>query len=173
MLDASGRGHEEVVKSSFPTPWTAKAEEYWPDMEGLDYRDTVTDFGLPEGTFFDCAVVHVLTTATIDRLRELYPQGRFEVRRFRPNVVVEIAGGMKDFVENAWIGHTLALGDEVRLNITGPCPRCVMTTLPQGDLPKDPGILRTAAQHNRVNVGIYAAVLRGGTIRRGDPVSLE
>ena len=48
-----------------------------------------------------------------------------------------------------------------------------MTTLPQGDLPKDPGILRTAAQHNRVNVGIYAAVLRGGTIRRGDPVSLE
>jgi len=173
MLDASGRGHEEVVKSSFPTPWTANAEEYWPDMEGLDYRDTVTDFGLPEGTFFDCAVVHVLTTATIDRLRELYPQGRFEVRRFRPNVVVETAGGVKDFVENAWIGHTLALGDEVRLNITGPCPRCVMTTLPQGDLPKDPGILRTAAQHNRVNVGIYAAVLRGGTIRRGDPVSLE
>ena len=52
-------------------------------------------------------------------------------------------------------------------------PRCVMTTLPQGDLPKDPGILRTAAQHNRVNVGIYAAVLRGGTIRRGDPVRLE
>ena len=54
-------------------------------MEGLDYRDTVTDFELPEGTFFDCAVVHVLTTATLDRLRELYPQGRFEVRRFRPN----------------------------------------------------------------------------------------
>ena len=173
MLDASGRGHEEVVKSSFPTPWTAKAEEYWPDMEGLDYRDTVTDFGLPEGTFFDCAAVHVLTTATIDWLRELYPQGRFEVRRFRPNVVVEIADGVKDFVENAWIGHTLALGSEVRLNITGPCPRCVMTTLPQGDLPKDPGILRAAAQHNRVNVGVYAAVLRGGSVRRGDPVRLE
>jgi hypothetical protein len=27
----------------------AKAEEYWPGMEGLDYRDTVTDFELPEG----------------------------------------------------------------------------------------------------------------------------
>jgi hypothetical protein len=62
----------------------AKAEEYWPDMEGLDYRDTVTDFNLPEGTFFDCAVVHLLTTATVNRLRELYPEGRFEVRRFRP-----------------------------------------------------------------------------------------
>ena len=70
---------------------TATAEEYWPDMEGLDYRDTVTDWELPPGTFFDLAVVHVLTTATLDRLRELYPQGRFEVRRFRPNIVVATA----------------------------------------------------------------------------------
>jgi len=149
------------------------AEEYWPDMEGLDHRDTVTDFTLPEGTFFDCAVVHLLTTATPDRLRELYPQGRFEVRRFRPNIVVQLASGEKSFAENSWIGHTLSIGDEVRLNVTGPCARCVMTTLPQGDLPGDPGILRTAAQHNHVNVGVYAAVLRGGKIRRGDSVSLE
>src|SRR5262249_34015040 len=151
----------------------ANAEEYWPDIEGLDYRDTVTDFALPEGTFFDCATVHLLTTATLDRLRELYPKGRFEVRRFRPNIAVESASGEKSFVENAWIGHTIGIGDAVRLNITGPCPRCVMTTLPQGDLPKDPGILRTAAQHNKVSVGVYAAVLRGGSIRRGDPVRIE
>ena len=140
---------------------------------GLAHRETVTDESMPAGTFFDLAVVHVLTTGTIDRLRELYPQGRFEVRRFRPNIVVAPASGEKNFVENAWIGHTLAIGDEVRLSITGPCPRCVMTTLPQGDLPRDPRILRTAAQHNQVNVGVYAAVLRGGTIRRGDPVMLE
>jgi uncharacterized protein len=87
--------------------------------------------------------------------------------------VVEPGSGEKGFVENAWIGHTLAIGDAVRLSITGPCPRCVMTTLAQGDLPRDPGILRTAAQYNQVNVGVYAAVVRGGTIRRGDPVSLE
>src|SRR5437016_5715992 len=149
------------------------AEEYWPDMEGLDHRDTVTDFTLPEETFFDCAVVHLLTTATLDRLRELYPQGRFEARRFRPNIVVEPASGEKNFVENDWIGRTLYVGDEVRLNITGPCARCVMTTLPQGDLPKDPGILRAAAQHNKANVGVYAAVLRGGTVRRGDLVKIE
>ena len=148
------------------------AEEYWPDMEGLDHRETVTNFTLPEETFFDCATVHLLTTATLDRLRELYPQGRFEVRRFRPNIVLAPASSEKNFVENDWLGHTLAIGDEVRLNITGPCSRCVMTTLPQGDLPKDPGILRTAAQHNRVNVGVYAAVQRGGTIRRGDLVRL-
>jgi len=151
----------------------ASAEEYWPDMEGLDHRNTVTDFALPEGTFFDCATVHLLATATLDRLRELYPMGRFEVRRFRPNIVVEPASVEKAFVENSWIGHTLDIGDEVRLTITGPCARCVMTTLPQGDLPRDPGILRTAAQHNQVNVGVYAAVARGGRIRRGDAVRVK
>ena len=53
--------------------------------------DTVTDFTLPEETsFLDVAMVHLLTTATLDRLRELYPQGRFEVRRFRPNIVVQL-----------------------------------------------------------------------------------
>ena len=150
-----------------------EAEEYWPDMEGLDHRDTVTDFTLPEETFFDLAMVHLLTTATLDRLRELYPQGRFEVRRFRPNIVVQLASAEKDFAENAWVGHTLTIGAAVRVNITGPCGRCVMTTLAQGDLPKDPGILRTAARHNKVKVGVYASVARGGTIRRGDPVLLS
>ncbi len=149
----------------------ATAEEYWPDMAGLDYRDTVTDFEMPAGTFFDIAVVHLLTTATIDHLRALYPPGRFEVRRFRPNIVVSTGGEDAGFAENDWIGRAVAIGGNVRLQITEPCPRCVMITLPQGDLPKDPGILKTAAQHNAVNVGVYAAVVSGGTIRRGDPVT--
>jgi len=159
-LRAAGRG-------------TVQAEEYWPDMEELDHRDTVTDFTLPEETFFDCATIHLLTTATLDRLRELYPLGRFEVRRFRPNIVLELGSGERGFAENAWVGHTLAIGAEVRLSITSPCGRCVMTTLAQGDLPQDPGILRAAAQHNRASVGVYAAVARGGTIRRGDSVRIE
>jgi uncharacterized protein len=172
-LAAAERGQREVVESTFPNPWAPRAEEYWPDMEGLDYRDTITDFDLPEGTFFDCAVVHVLTTATLDRLRELYPRGRFEVRRFRPNFVVETSDRANDFVEDAWIDRTVHIGDGVLLSITGPCPRCVMTTLAQGDLPKDSGILRTAAQHNGVNVGVYASVLRGGRVRRGDAIRLD
>src|SRR6266513_2891863 len=148
------------------------AEEYWPDMAGLDYRDTVTDFEMPAGTFFDIGVVHLLTTATIDQLRALYPQGRFEARRFRPNIVVSTGPEDRGFAENDWIGRTVAIGGSVRLAITELCPRCVMTTLPQGDLPKDAGILRAAAQHNAANVGVYASVLSGGTIRRGDPVTL-
>jgi len=169
LTNALGR----AVTLAMAAPEMPSLEEYWPDMEGLAHRETVTDEAIPAGTFFDLAVTHVLTTATLDRLRDLYPQGRFEVRRFRPNIVVQPSSGDKTFVENAWIGHTLAIGDQVRLNITGPCPRCVMTTLSQGDLPRDPGILRTAAQHNQVNVGVYAAVVRGGTIRRGDPLRLE
>jgi uncharacterized protein YcbX len=163
----------EVTLSGLPDRLAATAEEYWPDIEGLAHRDTVTDFGLPESTFFDCAFVHLLTTATVDRLRALYPKGRFEVRRFRPNIVVETGTGEMDFVENAWIGRILTIGDTVRLSITGPCSRCVMTTLPQGDLPRDSGILRTAAQHNRANVGVYASVLRGGRLRRGDSIRVE
>lgn len=150
----------------------ATAEEYWPDMAGLPCRDTVTDFEMPAGTFFDIAVVHLLTTATIDHLRALYPQGRVEARRFRPNIVVSTGPQQQGFAENDWIGHTVAIGGSVRLVITEPCPRCVMITLPQGDLPKDSGILRTAAQYNAVNVGVYASVLSGGTIRRGDAVTL-
>jgi MOSC domain len=115
-------------------------------------------------------MVHLLTTATLDRLRELYPQGRFEVRRLRPNIVVQLGSSEKSFAENAWVGHTLAIGTAVRLNITSPCGRCVVTTLAQGDLSRDPGILRTAAQLTKstlvcmlhqVNVGVCAAVERG------------
>jgi uncharacterized protein YcbX len=67
---------------------------------GLEHRDTTTDFEMPAGTFFDITVVHLLTISTIDRLRELYPQGRFETRRFRPNIVVSTGSADEGFVEN-------------------------------------------------------------------------
>jgi hypothetical protein len=82
-------------------------------------------------------------------------------------------GGEPGFAEDTWIGHTLAIGDEVRLHITGPCGRCVMTTLAQGELPQDREILRTAVQQHQAQVGVYAAVVRGGTIHRGDRVRLS
>lgn len=172
-LAATERRQVTGVRSAVPPSWTAKSEEYWPDMEGLDHRDTVTDFPLPPGTFFDCATVHLLTTAALDRLRSFHPQGRFALPRFRPNIVVEAEPGESGFPENAWVGLTLAIGDEVRLRITGACGRCVMTTLAQGGLPKDSDILRAAVRHNRGNVGVYAAVERGGTVRRGDRLRLE
>ena len=111
--------------------------------------------------------MHLLTTSTIDRLRELIRRARF-----RPNIVASTGSQDARFLENDWIGRTVLIGDTVRLAITEPCPRCVMITLPQGDIPKDSGILRTAAQHNAVNVGVYASAINGGIIRRGDTVVL-
>src|SRR5574341_52144 len=166
-------GRVSGVHSSLPSSWTGTAEEYWPDIDGLDHRNTVTDFALPAGIFFDGATIHLLTTATLTRLRDGYTQGRFEVPRFRPNLVVEMPAGEKGFLEQTWIGHTLAIGKEVRLKITVPCGRCIMTTLTQGDLPKDSGILRTAVQLNQGHVGVYAAVVQGGTITRGDRVRMS
>ena len=171
-LAMADKGAVAGVQSPMPAEWTGQAEEYWPDIDGRDHKDTVTDFTLPAGTFFDGATMHLVTIATLERLRELYPQGRFEAPRFRPNVVVATAAGEKGFVEQAWISHTVAIGNQVRLRITGPCARCVMTTLAQGDLPKDSGILRTAVQHSHGHVGVYAAVVQGGTISKGDRVSL-
>jgi len=75
----------------------------------------------------------------------------------------------------------VALGDEVQLRVTMPCPRCAIPTLPQGDLPKDPGILQTVAQHNRHDlgdlgtlpcVGVFADVVTPGMIRPGDAVRI-
>jgi uncharacterized protein YcbX len=152
-------------------PPDAQLEEYWPDMKELANRDVVTDEGMPPGTFFDLAFLHVLTTGTLDRLRELNPRSRFEPCRFRPNLIID-TGDRKGFVENDWIDQVIAIGPEVRIHVTGPCPRCVMTTLSQADLPKDPGILKTAAQHNEVRVGIYASVVQTGTIRIGDTLTV-
>jgi uncharacterized protein YcbX len=159
-----------VMKASLEKP---SYEEYWPDIEGLAQREIVTDEAMPPQTFFDVAVIHLLTTSTIDRLRELYPEGRFEIRRFRPNIVVESSSEEKDFTENSWVDMKLTIGEEIVLKVIGPCTRCVMITLPQGDLPKDLGILRTVAKYNQVHAGVYASVHRGGTIRRGDIVQLE
>lgn len=173
-LERREPGQEEVVETTYPNPWVENPslEEYWPDIDGLAHRDAVTDEKMPVGTFFDYAVIHILTTATIDHLRELYPQGRFEARRFRPNIVVATPPEKVGFIENEWEGKTLFIGDEVQIHIIGPCPRCVMTTLAQGDLQKDPGILRTAAKYNQTHIGAYAKVLQGGTILRGDIVRI-
>jgi uncharacterized protein YcbX len=168
-------------------PAKAVLEEYWPDMTGVSpegHRDTVTDERIgtdaPRGSFFDAAPVHVLTTATLERLGELFPAGRFDARRFRPNIVVETSSDTSEFAENSWLGCTLAIGD-ARLPVIDPVARCVMTTLAQGDLPRDPGILRATAEHNRIKIpgygkaacaGVYTAVNASGTISRGDDVWL-
>ena len=135
----------------------------------------------PQGTFFDYAPVHILTTETLNRLRELHPEGRFDIRWFRANIVVAPSAHRRGYVEHNWLGQLLSTKVGVCLQVIDPCPRCVVTTLAQGDLPRDPDILRTISQHNfAVSVtlapgmlytgvaGVYAGVRGGGTLHHGD-----
>ncbi|MYG18744.1 MAG: MOSC domain-containing protein [Gemmatimonadales bacterium] len=154
----------------------ATCEYHWPDMEGLvqdgrTYRDEITEWELPPGTFFDSSGLHALTTASLDHLRELVPGSDFDVGRFRPNLVIEPVAGARGFVENDWVGGTLEIGG-ARLRVTKPCMRCVMVTLPLGDLPKDPRVLRAAFDHNEGNVGVKCEVEGPGSVQVGDEVRL-
>ncbi len=152
---------------------SSKIEGYWPDFDFVESPDAFFEVELPPGTFFDAGLVHLLTTTTLDTLHSIRPQSRFELPRFRPNIVVELPGEAGDFPEDDWAGHTVRIGDAVRLAISMPCPRCVMTTVGQGDLPRDPDVLKTVVHQNKGNVGVLASVLSGGTIRRGDAVIVE
>lgn len=133
-----------------------------------------------QGNFLNFGAVHLITTSTMRTLSELAPGSRFEPERFRANIVVDTdADG---FPETSWQGRELCIGD-VRLAVSFTVPRCVMTTLPQGDLPADPDVLRTITKHNAVDTfatgtpypcaGVYADVIHGGPITLGQPVSLE
>lgn len=166
-------GREVTLRARDHAPHAPRGEEYWADLEGFRERDTVTEFSLRAGTFFDAGVIHVLTTSTLNRLGSFYPQGVFDPRRFRPNIVVRSSDDSAGFIERELLERTLAIGEEVRLHITKRCSRCVMTTLAQHELHNDTGILRTVAQQNEAVVGVYATVVRGGTVRSGSTISVE
>ena len=134
---------------------------------------------LAPGTYQDVSPVTVLTTASLRAAAALHPDGDWDPRRFRTNVLIDLdADG---FVENTWLGADLTIGDVV-LNIMAPTPRCVMTTLAQADLPPDRAVLQTVAAHNRAEVadigvfaclGVYASVVNGGDLTVGDRVVLH
>jgi uncharacterized protein YcbX len=130
-------------------------------------------FPLPPGTFFDSASLHVLASGTLAHLRVLTGEdAQLDPHRFRPNLVVETAPGEEGFLEDEWLEGTLEVGGSVRLVQLRPALRCVMTTHRQADLGRDLRILRTAAQHHRAQVGVFAAIEVAGTVGIGDPVIL-
>lgn len=170
-------------------------EEVWPSIDGLapvelvesmsggrrEGDEPVSDIPVssmsPPGTFFDLTTLHVLTTATLRRLAELEPDADFDIRRYRPNVVVEVPGA--GFVENEWVGRALALGTTAQARVDMPTMRCVMTTLARDGMPADRRSLQAIARHNRQEIfggqwacaGIYATITAAGGVALGDAVS--
>lgn len=113
--------------------------------------------------------LHILTTASLRQFVRHHPDGRFVAARFRPNLVID-TGALEGFAEQGWIGRRLAIGQSLVIAITQHCVRCVMTTLPQGDLPFDPAILHTVNQQNGTHAGVYASVVAPGAVKLGDSV---
>lgn len=179
-----------AVTLSETVPPEAKIEEIWDESKGKRMYgprvgehdgDTVIEvtasFAAP-GDFFDFSAIHLLTTNTVAEFGRLESASVFDVRRFRPNIVVEVPDS-DGFVENGW--KSIRVG-ELQLNVLMPVPRCVMTTLPQSELPKDTGVLRATARHNMIEAGplgpmpcagVYASVAAHGPVSVGDAVAAE
>ena len=131
----------------------------------------------PADPYFDAYPVSVLTNSTLNRLNEARRESRFDARRFRMNLILDT--GQPGFIENDWLGLEIHIGDQICLKVVKRDSRCVMTTLPQDDLPHDPDILKTLVQYNRILdgdglypcAGVYAVVVTTGMIRTGDRVT--
>jgi len=147
-------------------PVTPTLQQLWPDTPG----EPITTEPMPEGTFFDLGTLHLLTTATLARFRALAPDSDFDERRFRPNIVLNTA---EDIHESRLIGRTLLLGERVRVQLTAPTLRCVMTTLSQPELPADANTLRTIVRNAEGIVGVYGTATEAGPLRIGDLVWVE
>jgi uncharacterized protein YcbX len=184
-----------VLRETDRTPLDPPLETS-PDRAGhVLIRDEPIALAAPAGTWFDVAPLHLLTTATLAALRARAPASDFDVRRFRPNVLVgvEPSGPAEapEFPENTWIGHTVVgarpgaraaqPAHPVILAVVDPTPRCVVTTLAAEGLRADADVLRTVARANTVRsqtlapgvpfagvAGVYATVLAGGELARGD-----
>ena len=110
-------------------------------LDPLAIDETIVDIGhlMMEGRFADYAAIHLVTTAMMARLAELCPGVLIDERRFRPNLVVETRGDEHSFIENDWVGRNLAIGDEVRLRVSDPTPRCPCRRWVRKDLPEVQG----------------------------------
>jgi hypothetical protein len=193
LSELAGR-RVQLVATTTP-PAKAAYDDVWPDLEGIApqafidaTKTAVTDAGqavstlqvglMAPGTFQDLAPITLMTTSSLRAAAALHPASRWDPHRFRSNLLLETEG--ESFLENGWEGRRLALG-EVVLEVIGPTPRCVMTTLAQQDLPADRDILRTLARHNRIDfkgagrfacLGVYASVVQAGRVAVGDPLRL-
>ena len=143
-------------------------DEPLPDLAGFE---ELLEFESPPGTYFDAFPISIVSQQSLNTMNQLEGESRFDVRRFRPNLLVDVPGSDHPFPEQAWVGKTLAIGS-VTLKIDTTCPRCAMTTHGFDDLPQDPHIMRKMVANSEGNLGIYASVVKVGKVATGDSVNV-
>jgi uncharacterized protein len=144
-------------------------DEPLPDL--ASFPPELFQYESPLGTYFDAFPLLVLTTASLERLAKVAPQSRVDVRRFRPNLLIETPVGVADYVEREWAGRKLRVGG-LELECTIACPRCVMITHGFDDLPRDSALLRAVVRDASQSIGVYARALGAASVALGDPVEL-
>jgi len=139
-----------------------------PDLAGFE---ELLEFESPPGTYFDAFPISIMSQQSLNTMNQLEGESRFDVRRFRPNLLVDIPDTDHPFPEQAWVGKTLSIGS-VALKIDMTCPRCSMTTHGFDDLPQDAQIMRKLVANSEGNLGIYASVVQAGRVTAGDSLSV-
>lgn len=129
------------------------------------------EYESPIGTYFDAFPILVMTTRSLETMQERAPKSRFDIRRFRPNLMVEGVDTDEPFPEFAWAGKHARIGD-AELQLVLACPRCVMVTREFQDLEKDPNVMRALVRETKGDMGIGAVVTQPGTVREGDSFTL-
>jgi uncharacterized protein YcbX len=129
------------------------------------------------GAHHDLAPIHLVTTGTLAHLRAVAPHSDWDVRRFRPNLVLDGAPDDASFAEDALLGASLRAPSGLELTVGLPTPRCVVPTRAQDGLPADPAVLRTLVERHRIDLGpfgrqgcagAYAEVASAGRLRTGE-----
>jgi hypothetical protein len=124
---------------------------------------------MPAGRFVDAAPLLVLTTASLREGASLHPDGAWEVRRFRPNLLVEVEAD--GWVEDDWCGHLIHVGSTAVVALQA-CVRCTMVTRPQDGLVRDLEVYTTLARHHGGTLGVWTKVQAPGSVGVDDPVSV-
>ena len=169
-------------KRRYRTPQANKADirrqfaipegEPLPDFSMFPVRKLaeLARYATPVGALYDAYPIHLMTRASLRAMAERAPGAQFDVRRFRPNVVIDTDGA--ELAEFGWCGGRLR-APNVTFEAEIPTLRCSIPTRPQGELAADPDVLRTINAHADHCLGVYANVAAAGTLAEGDPLELE
>lgn len=130
-----------------------------------DDTTPIFDWPGPQGTWLDLADAHWLTTASLAAAAALHPEGVWDVRRFRPTALLDVAG--EGWVEDAWAA--LEVGG-VHSEVLMPTPRCTMPSRAQPGFESDKTIGTTIRDRHDNNLGVYASITLGGAVSVGDIV---